>query len=55
MVFALYFLGTLVLISGFASVASALGAAPAVVTACAAALAAIALAIGAANLRRTAR
>ena len=42
MVFTLYFLGSLVLISGLAGIASALGAAPTLVTACAGILLAIA-------------
>jgi hypothetical protein len=55
MVFALYFLGSLVLVSGLAWVASALGAAPTLVTACAATVLAFAAAIGATALARTAR
>lgn len=55
MVFALYFLGTVVLVSGIAWIASALGAAPALVTACAGILLAVAAGIGAATLARSVR
>jgi len=54
MVFLLYLLGSVVLISGLACVASALGAAPTLVTGCAAVLfAAATLVIGAARLGAT--
>ena len=55
MVFALYFLGAVVLISGTAWIACALGAAPTLVTACAGILLAVAAGIGATALARSAR
>jgi len=55
MVFALYFLGSVVLISFVAWIASALGAAPTVVTICAGIFLAIAGTIGATALRRAPR
>ena len=55
MVFALYFLGSVVLVSGLAWIASALGAAPSLVTACAAILLAIAATAGVTALARAPR
>lgn len=55
MVFTLYFLGSVVLVSFVAWVASALGAAPTLVTIAAVALLTLAAGLGAAALRRTAR
>ena len=55
MAFALYFLGSLVLVSGLAWIASALGAAPIMVDAFAVILLASAAAVGAARLARPAR
>jgi len=55
MVFLLHMLGSVVLISGLACIASALGAAPALVTGCAAALLAGATLLAAAARLRPAR
>ena len=55
MVFALYFLGSVVLVSFLAWVASALGAAPTLVTVCAGLLLTVAAVIGASALMRTVR
>ena len=55
MVFALYFLGSVVLVSGLAWIASAMGAAPTLVTTCAGIVLAIAATVGVAALARTAR
>jgi len=55
MVFTLYFLESLVLVSGLASIASALGAAPALVTTCAGILLAVAATVGITAVARAAR
>ena len=55
MVFALYFLGTVVLVSLLAWIASALGAAPTLVTVCAGLLLTVAAVIGASALMRPVR
>jgi len=55
MVFVLYLLGSVVLVSGAAWIASALGAAPTLVTVCAGILLAASAAIGATAFARAAR
>ena len=55
MAFALYFLGSIVLVSGLAGIASALGAAPTLVTACAAILLALSATAGMMALARADR
>ena len=55
MVFALYFLGSVVLVSFLAWIASALGAAPTLVTVCAGLVLTVAAVVGASALMRTVR